>query len=105
MTNIRKFIIVAPVAAMMIAGGARVVRAQDHSHDTVRDKNLEMGEAEAKRLLTLMDRDQNGKVSKKEFMTFMEEEFNLLDKNKDGELDVKELLQNRFTPHGGGRGK
>jgi Ca2+-binding EF-hand superfamily protein len=34
---------------------------------------------------------KNGKISKQEFMTFMEAEFKRLDKNKDGELDVKEL--------------
>jgi Ca2+-binding EF-hand superfamily protein len=48
-----------------------------------------------------MDRDQNGKVSRQEFMSFMEAEFQRLDVNKDGELDVKELVQARFTPHVG----
>jgi Ca2+-binding EF-hand superfamily protein len=52
-------------------------------------------------LLLLMDRDQNGKVSKQEFMSFMEEEFKLLDVNKDGELDVQELTRSRLTPHVG----
>jgi Ca2+-binding EF-hand superfamily protein len=46
-------------------------------------------------LLLLMDRDQNGKVSKEEFMNFMAAEFERLDKNKDGELDVNELTQSR----------
>ena len=64
-------------------------------------KNLAEGEAEAKRLLLLMDRDQSGKVSKQEFMSFMEEEFKRLDINKDGELDVQELTQSRLTPHVG----
>jgi len=45
-----------------------------------------------------MDRDQNGKVSKQEFMDFMEAEFARLDKNKDGELDVTELTQSRLHP-------
>jgi Ca2+-binding EF-hand superfamily protein len=40
-----------------------------------------------------MDRDQSGKGSHEEFMAFMEAEFQRLDKNKDGELDVKELTQ------------
>jgi len=42
-------------------------------------------------LLDLMDTDKNGKVSKEEFMKFMETEFNYADKNKDGELDPVEL--------------
>lgn len=66
-----------------------------------KEKNLVAGEVEAKRLLLLMDRDTSGKVSKKEFMNFMEEEFQLLDINKDGELDVTELTRTRLRPHGG----
>lgn len=50
-------------------------------------------DSEVKQLLLLMDTDKNGKISKKEFMAFMEAEFNRLDVNKDGELDVKELSQ------------
>jgi hypothetical protein len=48
-----------------------------------------------------MDRYRSGKVSKQEFMSFMEEEFQRLDVDKDGELDVKELTQSRLVPHGG----
>jgi len=42
-------------------------------------------------LLQLMDTDQNGKVSKEEFMHFMEAEFDFADKNHDGQLDPIEL--------------
>jgi Ca2+-binding EF-hand superfamily protein len=38
-----------------------------------------------------MDTDKSGKISKAEFMAFMEAEFNRLDKDKSGELDPKEL--------------
>ncbi len=40
-----------------------------------------------------MDADGNGKVSRKEYMAFMEAEFNRLDKDKGGELEAKELEQ------------
>ena len=63
------------------------------------------GEADAKKLLLLMDTDKNGKVSKQEFMNFMEAEFNRLDKNKDGELDVKELTQSQLVPSHHGKVK
>ncbi|MGO9437447.1 MAG: hypothetical protein ACLPH3_21875 [Terracidiphilus sp.] len=61
------------------------------------------GEAEAKKLLLLMDTDKNGKVSRAEFMSFMAAEFDRLDVNHDGELDVKELEQSQLqTTHRGG---
>ena len=48
-------------------------------------------------LLALMDTDKNGKVSKQEWMKFMETAFDRLDKDKKGELDPKELLQSTGT--------
>lgn len=42
-------------------------------------------------LLQLMDTDKNGKVSKDEFMKFMDAEFDYADKDKNGELDPTEL--------------
>ena len=54
-----------------------------------------LAEAHAKELLLLMDVDKTGKISKQEWMKFMEEEFDRLDKDKKGELDQKELMQAR----------
>jgi len=63
-----------------------------------------IAEQYTKRLLALMDADKNGKVSKAEFMAFMAAEFDRLDVNHDGELDVKELEKSQLVPvrHGGG---
>jgi hypothetical protein len=58
---------------------------------------LLIGEDGIKQLLPLMDTDRNGMVSKQEFMKFMEAEFERLDKNKKGELNVKELTQSNLT--------
>lgn len=55
-----------------------------------------LAEEHVKDLLLLMDTDKNGKISKQEFMRFMEAEFERLDKDKSGELDPHELLQSRF---------
>lgn len=61
------------------------------------------GETEAKKLLLLMDTDKNGKVSRAEFMAFMAAEFDRLDVNHDGELDLKELEKSQLVPaHRGG---
>jgi len=55
-----------------------------------------IGEDEAKQLLLLVDTDKKGKVSKQEWMKFMEAEFDRLDKTKSGELDVDELMQSKL---------
>ena len=67
---------------------AAVPKAQDR---------LAIGENEVRQLLLLMETDRNGKVSKKEYMKFMEAEFERLDKNKTGELNVKELTQSNMS--------
>jgi EF hand len=56
-------------------------------------RSLALGEDDVKALLLLMDTDKNGKISKQEFMRFMEAEFDRLDKDKSGELDPKELTE------------
>ena len=80
--------------AMMVLG---IAVAQKANAPKPQDK-LALGELEVKQLLLLMDTDKNGKISKQEWMRFMEEEFDRLDKDKSGELDVKELRQSRLHP-------
>jgi len=57
---------------------------------------LALGENGVKQLLLLMDTDQSGKISKQEWMKFMEAEFDRLDKDKKGQLDAKELEQSKL---------
>ncbi len=85
------------MAAVLIAIAAMVgtALAQQASAPKSQDK-LAKAEPEAKRLLLLMDTDKNGKISKQEWMTFMEAEFDRLDVEKNGELDVKELTQSKL---------
>jgi hypothetical protein len=101
----RKILLIVPIAAALAIGGARVgtvlVAQEPANQNAQREKNLAAGEREAKQLLLLMDHDQSGKVSRQEFMSFMEAEFERMDINKDGELDIKELTGFRLVPHGG----
>ncbi|MGA2424094.1 MAG: hypothetical protein ABSG07_08835 [Terriglobales bacterium] len=53
----------------------------------------------AKQLLLVMDADKSGKISKQEWMKFMEAEFDRLDTDHKGHLDVKELTQSRVQVH------
>ena len=55
-----------------------------------------LGEEEVKQLLLLMDTDKSGKVSRQEYMNFMAAEFDRLDTDKSGELDVKELAKSQL---------
>ena len=86
------------------AGAAGQASAPAAPVFTPQSQPVAAGEFEAKRLLILMDADKSGTVSKKEFMDFMEAEFDRLDTNKDGLLDVKELEQSQLaqTHRGGG---
>jgi Ca2+-binding EF-hand superfamily protein len=60
-----------------------------------------LAEEHARELLLLMDTDKNGKISKREWMRFMEAEFDRLDKDKTGQIDAKELEKSRFrVSHG-----
>ena len=93
--------------ALIVAVGAVVKTVgQDSGAPAFKpdSKPVAAGEFEAKRLLVLMDADKSGTVSKKEFMDFMAAEFDRLDTNHDGVLDVKELEQSQLlqTHHGGG---
>jgi hypothetical protein len=97
---------IALVAAPLFAIGLIVGTALAQSKQAVpraQDKQ-QLTDAEIKRILVLMDTDKNGKISKQEWMSFMEAEFNRLDTDKSGELDPKELskskLQTTFATEG-----
>lgn len=72
---------------------ALVGAAASTSAFAVSKRGVAAGETYARQLLQLMDTDKNGKVSRGEFMSFMEAEFDRLDVNHDGELTVQELAR------------
>jgi hypothetical protein len=89
-----KVALVVMVIAMLVTtcGTLGTAVAQKAAVPKPQDK-LAIGEDEVKRLLPLMDHDEDGKVSKQEFMRFMEAEFDMLDEKKEGKLDIKEQTQ------------
>ena len=79
---------------LMVAAAAAGQRA---STPKAQDKKA-LGVGEVKELLLLMDTDKNGKISRQEYMQFMQAEFNRLDVDKSGELDPKELTESELRP-------
>jgi hypothetical protein len=86
-------VIVVLVATLTLLGNAA---AQKASVPKLQDK-LTMGEDDVKHLLLLMETDKKGMVSKREYMRYMEAEFERLDQNKSGQLNVKELTQSNIS--------
>jgi len=76
--------------AVISAAGAAV--AQKVPAPAQGDK-FAVANQDVKELLLLMDTDKSGRISKHEWMSFMEAEFNRLDKDGNGELDPNELRQ------------
>jgi EF hand domain-containing protein len=93
-TNIVRVIV---AIAMLVVTWATLGTAVAQKAATPKPQDkLALGENEVKQLLLLMDTDENGKVSKQEWMKFMGAEFDRLDKDKKGQLDAKELTQSKL---------
>ena len=92
-----KLWIVMAIAALVVTGTMLGNAAAQKASVPKPQNKLAIGEEGVKQLLPLMDADKRGMISKEEFMKFMEAEFARLDKNKKGELNVKELTQSRLT--------
>jgi hypothetical protein len=90
-------VVIAVIAVLLISTWTMLgtAVAQKASVPKPQDK-LAIGEAEARQLLLLIDTDKSGKISKQEWMKFMGAEFDRLDVEKNGKLDVKELEQSKL---------
>jgi hypothetical protein len=96
----RTNLILALVAAVALIAVFATVRTAAARQSSVvnRQDSLTMGEDRVKQLLVLMDDNESGKVSKQQFMGFMDAEFARLDRNKTGVLDVTALTQSEERP-------
>jgi hypothetical protein len=84
------------IAALLAVAAVVGTAAQKDSTPKPQNK-LAMAEDHVKQLLLLMESDKQGKISKQQFMKFMEAEFERLDTTKKGELDVKQLTTATVT--------
>lgn len=90
-TNVGLIVGIIVVAAITLATLAQTKATAPKPQDRVA-----LGEEQARQLLLLIDTDKKGKISKQEWMRFMEAEFDRLDKSKNGELDIEELAQSKL---------
>jgi CRISPR/Cas system-associated endonuclease Cas3-HD len=93
-----KIVFVIVVMAVLVATWAMLgtAVAQTKAAAPKPQDKLALAEGEVKQSLLLMDTKKNGKISKQEWMEFMEAEFERLDKDKRGVLDVNELAQSKL---------
>jgi EF-hand domain pair len=97
MSNKHKIILGILAVAVLLAAGPIVTTAWARGDNTQPASSpLLLGEQEVKQLILLLDEDRNGRVSKKEFINFMAAEFDRLDTDKSGELDVHELKNSQL---------
>jgi Ca2+-binding EF-hand superfamily protein len=79
------------IATVLLAFVAVMATAAQRQSVPKPQNKLAIAEDQVKHLLLLIDSENKGKVSKQQFMQFMEAEFERLDTAKKGELDIKQL--------------
>jgi len=82
-------------AAESQGGKSATVTPTPAAEKTDKEKKLAVATEAAKQLLLAMDTNKSGKVSKEEWMKFMEAEFDRPDTDHKGQLDIKELTESR----------
>jgi Ca2+-binding EF-hand superfamily protein len=88
----------AVAVAAIVASGTMLGNAAPQKASVPKPQDrLALAEEEVKKLLFIMAPDTTGKISKAEYMKFMEAEFERLDKDKSGELDARKLTQSTVT--------
>ena len=80
-------------AAWTLTGSAATPQKQPVQ--TAPNKDL-LAKDQVEELLLMMDTNKNGRISKAEWMKFMADEFDRLDTDRSGELDVKEIAKSRL---------
>ncbi len=95
------------IAAVLLAGAIAVKAHAGQSEKSTgvppptpeqvkRERQLAAATEAARELLLVIDTNKSGKISKQEWMKFMEVEFDRLDTDHKGQLDVEELTKSRI---------
>ncbi|MEX2496641.1 MAG: hypothetical protein WD448_11155 [Woeseia sp.] len=85
----------ATFAAILVTAAASMLMAQE------REPRMEMMQKGGMQMMKKMDADENGEISKGEFVQAHEEMFASMDKNGDGKLDQEEqtAMMERMRRH------
>jgi hypothetical protein len=98
MLRSHKYAFAGLAVATLLAAGTGVRTALARESTPIRLDNVALGEEQVRQLLPLMDQDQDGKVSERKCMKYMQAAFKRLSKDGTGELDVKELTRSQGGP-------
>jgi len=90
----QKAALIIATVSTLLTGGAEVLT--HIAHRGAPKEKVAVGEREVRQLILLMDTDKNGKVSRQEFMAFMQAEFDRVNKDKSGERDARELAPSQL---------
>jgi Ca2+-binding EF-hand superfamily protein len=74
-----------------LVGMSLMIGSASTSAFAVSKRTATTASADVRALVRMMDRDQNGAVSKEEFLQYMGEVFDSLDINKSGQLEPNEV--------------
>ena len=86
------------VLTVLVATGTLLATAAAQKASVPKTQDwLAMGEDDVRHLLLVMDSTGSGKISKHEYLKFMEAEFERLDKDKTGQLDVRKLAKSNVA--------
>jgi hypothetical protein len=96
MNAIKKLGMAAMTMGLLFAASGAVRADFDESTIWTRDFHKAFG---TMKMMKMMDKDGDHTVSKDEFLKHMEAMFDMMDKNHDGKLDVKEFMYNKVFPN------
>ena len=88
---------IAILTVLIVAGIFLATAAAQKASVPRRQDRLAMGEEPTRQLLLVMSVDGKDTITKQEYLKFMEQEFDRLDREKKGLLDARQLNQTQLS--------